>query len=137
RVSRSYQIPNLKKSVTESAERKKRKNKYGIAIFDFGYRKNVHIKMEGFPKPLVENFTPIKRDKDELVRDFLLFIKEVNDLQEILEKSSKENKQYHLMLGDINTKEWFSLIEFHIWLHDKQRNKIKKYLATNQLCVEC
>ena len=32
------------------------------------------------------------------------------------------------MLGDINTKEWFSLIEFHIWLHDKQRNKIKKYL---------
>ena len=42
-----------------------------------------------------------------------------------------------MMLGDINTKEWFSLIEFHIWLHDKQRNKIKKYLETNQLCVEC
>ena len=93
--------------------------------------------MEEFPKPLVENFTPIKRDKDELIKDFLLFIKEVNELQEILEKSSKENKQYHIMLGDINTKEWFSLIEFHIWLHDKQRNKIKKYLETNQLCVEC
>ena len=36
RVARSYQIPNLKKSVTELAKRKKRKNKYGIAIFDLG-----------------------------------------------------------------------------------------------------
>lgn len=31
RVARSYQIPNLKKSITELAKRKKRKNKYGIA----------------------------------------------------------------------------------------------------------
>ena len=137
RVARSYQIPNLKKSVTASAKRKKSKNKYGIAIFNLGYRKNVHMKMEEFPKPLVEAFTPIKRTKNDLVKDFLSFIKEVNDLQEILEKSGKENKHYHPMFGDIHTKEWFSLIELHIWQHDKQREKIKKYLATNELCAEC
>ena len=38
RVARSYQIPNMKKSVTEHAKRKKRKNKYGITIFNIGYR---------------------------------------------------------------------------------------------------
>jgi len=137
RVARSYQIPNLKKSVTVSAERKKNKNKWGVAIFNFGYRKDVHMKMEKFPKPLVEAFTPTKRDKNELVKDFLSFINEVNELQEILEESRKENKQYHPMFGDINTKEWFSLIELHIWQHDKQRAKIKRYLETNELCVEC
>lgn len=137
RVARHYQIPNLRKSVTESAQRKKSKNKYGIAIFNLGYRKNVHMKMEEFPKPLVEAFTPTKRAKNDLVKDFLFFIKEVNDLQEILEKSDKDDKQYHPMFGDINTKEWFALIELHIWQHDKQREKIKKYLETNELCVEC
>ena len=137
RVARSYQIPNLKESITESAKRKKSKNKYGIAIFNLGYRKNVHIKMEEFPKPLVEAFTPSKRVKNDLINDFLSFIKEVNELQDILEKSGKENKQYHFMFGDINTKEWFSLIELHIWLHDKQKAKIKRYIETNELCVEC
>ena len=137
RVARSYQIPNLKESITESATRKKSKNKYGIAIFNLGYRKNVHIKMEEFPKPLVEAFTPSKRVKNDLINDFLSFIKEVNELQDILEKSGKENKQYHFMFGDINTREWFSLIELHIWLHDKQKAKIKRYIETNELCVEC
>ena len=137
RVGRSYQIPNFKKSVTECAKRKKRKNKYGIAIFNLGFRKSVHMKMEEFPKPLVEAFTPVKRDKNYLISDFLTFIKEVNDLQEILEKSTKENKHYHPMFGDINTKEWFSLIELHIWQHDKQREKIKIYLETNGLRAKC
>ena len=85
------------------AKRKKSKNKYGIAIFNLGYRKDVHIKMEKFPKQLVESFTPTKRDKRDLVKDFLSFIKEVNELQDILEKSGKEHKQYHFMFGDINT----------------------------------
>ena len=137
RVARSYQIPNLKESITESAKRKKSKNKYGIAIFNLGYRKNVHIKMEEFPKPLVEAFTPSKRVKNDLINDFLSFIKEVNELQDIIEKSGKEHKQYHFMFGDINTREWFSLIELHIWLHDKQKAKIKRYIETNELCVEC
>ena len=133
RVARSYQIPNMKKSVTEHAKRKKRKNKYGIAIFNIGYRKNVHMKMEEFPQPLVEAFTPVKRDKHELLDDFSAFIKEVNDLRDILETSTKNDKHYHPMFGDINTKEWFALIELHIWQHDKQREKIKKYIATKEL----
>lgn len=137
RVARSYQIPNLKKSVSKSAERRKSKNKYGVAIFDLGYRKSVHMKMEEFPQPLVEAFTPIKRSKKELVQDFLSFIHEVNDLKETLENSDKESKQYHPMFGDINTKEWFTLIELHIWQHDKQREKIKKYLETDELCIAC
>lgn len=32
------------------------------------------------------------------------------------------------MFGDISTKERFALIELHIWQHDKQKEKIKKYL---------
>ena len=128
RVGRTYQIPNLKISITESAERKKNKNKYGIAVFNLGIRKDVKIKMEEFPIPLVEYFTPTKRKKDELVHDFIAFIKEVNALQEILNHSSKANKHYHPMFGDISTKEWFALIELHLWHHDKQREKIKEYL---------
>ena len=37
--------------------------------------------MEEFPKPLVEAFTPTKRDKRDLIKDFLCFIKEVNELE--------------------------------------------------------
>jgi hypothetical protein len=131
RVSRSYQIPNLKISVTESAQRRKRKNKYGIAVFNIGIRKNIKMKMEEFPAPLVENFTPVKRSKTELIQDFSAFIQEVNDLEDLLNTSTKDNKQYHPMFGDISTKEWFALIELHMWQHDKQKNKIKKYLEAN------
>lgn len=129
RVARSYQIPNLKKSISAQAEHKKRKNKYGIAIFNLGFRKNVKMKMEEFPKPLVKAFTPEKRSKEALIRDFSAFIKEVNELEGILNSSTKKDKQYHPMFGDINTKEWFALIELHIWQHDKQKEEIKKYLA--------
>jgi len=124
RVGRTYQIPNMKLSVTASAKRKKKKNKYGIAVFNLGVRKNVKMKMEEFPKPLVDNFTPEQRNKSELVKDFQAFVKEVNGLRETLDNSSKKNKHYHPMFGDINTKEWFSLIELHIWQHDKQRTSI-------------
>ena len=85
--------------------------------------------MENFPTPLVEAFTPEKRSKSKLIKDFKLFIKEVNDLEEILIKSTKKNKQYHPMFGDINTKEWFALIELHIWQHDKQKKSILEFLA--------
>lgn len=128
KVARSYQIPNLKRSVTKSAERKKSKNKIGIAIFNLGIRKQVKMRMQSFPAPLVKAFTPEKRTKADLIQDFELFIKEVNELKGILIASSKKNKHYHLMFGDINTKEWFSLIELHIWQHNKQKDKIKAFL---------
>ena len=95
RVTRSYQIPNLKLSLSDLATRKKRKNKYGFAIFNLGIRKNVKMKMEEFPKPIAESFTPVKRSKEELVKDFLLFVKEVNDLEMLLNSSNKDKKQYH------------------------------------------
>jgi len=129
RVARNYQIPNLKKSITTAAKRKKRKNLTGFAIFNLGVRKDVYMQMEKFPQPLVEAFTPEKRTKIDLLKDFKSFINEVNDLDEILKKSSKENKQYHPLFGDINTKEWFALIELHIWQHDKQKKKILNFLA--------
>ncbi len=128
RVTRSYQIPNLKDSLTDSAKRVKRKNKYGFAIFNLGIRKNVKMKMEDFPKPISEAFTPNKRSKDELVKDFALFIQQVNELERVLISSKKDSKQYHPFFGDIHTKEWFALIELHIWQHDKQRDRIKTYL---------
>jgi len=88
------------------------------------------MRMENFPKPLVEAFTPIKRSKSELIKDFRLFIEEVNNLEEILDKSTKKNKQYHPLFGDISTKEWFALIELHIWQHDKQKKSIMEFLTT-------
>lgn len=130
RVTRSYQIPNLKDSLSDAAKRVKRKNKYGFAIFNLGIRKNVKMKMEEFPKPISEAFTPIKRSKDDLLRDFTFFIQEVNELEELLNSSNKNNKQYHPFFGDIQTKEWFALIELHIWQHDKQRHKIISYLKS-------
>lgn len=128
RVTRSYQIPNLKLSLSDSATRKKRKNKYGFAIFNLGIRKNVKMKMEEFPKPITEAFTPVKRSKEELIKDFSSFIKEVNNLESLLHSSNKDSKQYHPFFGDISTKEWFALIELHIWQHDKQRHQIKNFL---------
>ncbi len=133
KVGRTYQIPNLKKSVTDFANRKKKKNKYGIAVFNLGIRKNIHMKMEEFPAPLVEAFTPVTRKKNDLIEDFMSFIEEANMLNELLENSNKENKQYHPMFGDINTKEWFALIELHIWQHDKQKEKIMRYLEIKKM----
>ena len=129
RVGRKYQIPNLKKSVTDEAKRKKRKNMAGMAVFNLGFRKNIHMRMESFPAPLVEDFTPVKRSKLELITDFESFIKEVNALKDILNSSTKEHKHYHPMFGDISTKEWFALIELHIWQHDKQKKKIRQSLS--------
>lgn len=128
RVAREYQIPNMKKSLTADAERKKGKNKYGLAVFNLGIRKDIKMKMETFPQPLVEAFTPQKRDKAELLQDFREFIDEVNNLEELLDQSTKKDKQYHPMFGDINTKEWFALIELHIWQHKKQKKGILEFL---------
>ena len=128
RVARHYQIPNMKTSLTDSARRKKRKNYKGYAIFDIGYRQQVTIQMERFPQPLVEAFTPQKRNKPELIEDFELFIKEVNALEEIVNSSSRSNKHYHPMFGDISTKDWFALIELHMWNHERQKERIKRNL---------
>ncbi len=129
RVARTYQIPHFHKSLSDNAERKKRKNKYGIALFNLGIRKKVKIKMEEFPAPLVADFTPQKRKKADLENDFITFIKEVNDLEEILKNSTKQHKQYHPMFGDLTAREWFSLIELHIWHHEKQKDGIKEVLS--------
>ena len=118
----------MKKSLTAYAERKKGKNKYGLAVFNLGIRKDIKMKMETFPQPLVEAFTPQKRDKAELLQDFREFIDEVNNLEELLDQSTKKDKQYHPMFGDINTKEWFALIELHIWQHKKQKKGILEFL---------
>jgi len=68
------------------------------------------------------------RSKSDLLKDFKNFIQEVNDLEEILSKSTSKHKHYHPLFGDINTKEWFALIEQHIWQHDKQKRKLKEFL---------
>jgi len=128
RVTRSYQIPNLMESMSISAKRKKRKNLVGIATFNLGLRKNVKMRMENFPQPITEAFTPVQRSKAALIQDFTFFIEEVNALEDVLNKSTNEHKQYHPFFGDINTKEWFALIELHIWQHDKQKIGIQKYL---------
>ncbi len=128
RVARTYQIPNFRKSLTPETIRKKRKNKIGIAIFNLGIRKQVKIKMQKFPTPLVENFTPEKRDKAELLSDFRSFIEEVNALKAVLMETSKNDKNYHPMFGDINAKEWFTLIEIHMAHHEIQRTRLIKGL---------
>ena len=76
KVARTYQMPCLKQSLTEEASRKRRKNLAGIAIFDLVYRKNVHMRMEDFPQRFVQQFSPVKRDKDVLIADFTAFIQE-------------------------------------------------------------
>ena len=132
KVARTYQIPNFKKSVTTEVERKKRKNIKGLVIFNVGIKKiNMKIKMENFPKPLVKDFTPIKQNKTELIKDFKQFINEVNSLEETLLKSKRKNKHYHLMFGDINTKDWFTLIAFHMAHHEKQKKRINEFLESS------
>jgi hypothetical protein len=133
RVTRSYQIPNLKKSLTGEANRKKRKNIYGLAVFNLRYRKNVKMQLEKWPTKTVNDFTPVRRPKTELVEDFTNFRTEVNELEALLNKSSNKDKQYHPFFGDISTKEWFALIELHIWQHDKQKEKIKALLKNRQV----
>ena len=133
KVARTYQIPNMKKSITESAKRKKRKNFYGYVVFNTSYRKNAHMKMEEFPKHLIDLFTPVVRSKEDLLKDFKNFIQEVNELEEILNKSTSKDKHHHPLFGDINTKEWFALIEQHIWQHDKQKRKLKEFLKLEQV----
>jgi len=131
RVGRSYQIPNLKKSITAEAKRKKRKNLKGLVIFNLGVQKlPIKIKMENFPAPLVKKFTPIKQHKSDLIKDFKLYIAEVNNLKELVLKSSKKNKHHHPMFGDINTVDWFTIIVFHLAHHEKQKDRIHNFLKS-------
>ena len=137
KVARTYQIPNLRKSLTEAATRKRGKNLTGVVIFDFEYRRNVHMKMEEFPNRFVKLFSPVKRVKEDLVEDFTLFIHEVKSLEDLVLQSRNSDKQYHPMFGDISAREWYYLIEFHLWQHNKQKEKIKNYLRTGELCFAC
>ena len=137
KVARTYQIPSLRQSLTNMAIRKRRKNLTGVAIFNFEYRKNVHMKMEEFPARFVKLFSPEKREKEDLAEDFTSFIQEVKSLEDLVLKSENSNKQFHPMFGDINTKEWYYLVEFHMWQHNKQKEKIKDYLRTGELCFAC
>ena len=137
KVSRTYQIPNLRQSLSENAVKKRSKNLTGMAIFDLLVRKNVHMRMEEFPDRLVTLFSPVKRPKPELLADFIAFIKEVKELEPSVAGSTFRNKQYHPMFGDISTKEWYYLIEFHMWQHNKQKEKIKHFLRTGHLCISC
>ena len=128
KVARTYQFPNLEKSLTDSADRKKRKSMQAVVVFETTIRKNVHLKLEKFPQDLIEKFTPVKRTKEDLLVDFNKFIQEVNDLKNKVSKSTGQNKQYHPLFGDITTKNWFALVEQHMWQHDKQMRKLKEFL---------
>lgn len=136
KVTRTFQIPYLKQSTTDAAVKVQGKNKYGVKAFDEGDRRHVSMRMEEFPKELITLFTPVKRDKEDLLKDFKGFIKEVNDLKEILSKSTDEHKQFHPMFGDINTNEWFRLIEMHMHQHTNQMVKLKKFLETGEFSSE-
>jgi hypothetical protein len=46
-------------------------------------------------------------------------------------KSKRKNKHYHLMFGDINTKDWFTLIAFHMAHHEKQKKRINEFLESS------
>ena len=104
RVARHYQIPNLKSSMTATAYRKKRKNVKGFAVFNLGVRKNVTMRLEKWPMPIVKAFTPLRRNKLDLIEDFSAFIKEVNSLESSLNQSTRKNKHYLPFFGDIATK---------------------------------
>lgn len=126
RVARTYQMPNFHKSMGPDAKLKKKKNLVGLAVFNFGIRKQVKIRMEDFPAVLVENFTPQKRSKEDLIADFEEFIQEVNELHDPLTGSKSAQRHYHPMFGNISTKEWFSLIEIHMSHHEVQRKRIEE-----------
>jgi hypothetical protein len=131
RVARTYQIPNFNLSLSPEALRKKRKNIYGLVIFNVGLRKfNTKIRMQDFPAPLVKDFTPITRDKAELIADFEQFIEEVNSLEKILLSCEDRNKHYHPMFGDIKAKDWFALIAVHMIHHEKQKRRINDFVAS-------
>lgn len=131
KVARSYQIPNFKKSMTSDAERKAGKNFKAFMIFTVGVKKvNTKIRMEDFPAALATAITPVKQNKAVLITDFKLFIKEVTNLKEELFLSTKKNKHYHPFFGDISSKEWFTLIGFHIMHHEKQKKRINEFLTS-------
>ena len=104
----------------------------GLAIFDLVYRKNVRMRMEEFPEKLVNLFSPVKREKADLMVDFTSFIDEVKSLEQKVLNSNSKQRQYHPMFGDISTKEWYYLIEFHMWQHNKQKKKIMSILHTKR-----
>ena len=128
KVARTYQIPNFKISLTNESVQRKRKNKIGFAIFNLGIRKQVKIRMEDFPAPLVQDFTPAQQSKEALLSDFKDFIEEVNVLHSELPADPKTSRHYHPMFGDIHTGEWFSLIEIHMAHHEVQRRRIRKMI---------
>ena len=68
--------------------------------------------------------------EEKHTRFFKQFINEVNSLKMTLLKSKRKNKHYHLMFGDINTKDWFTLIAFHMAHHEKQKKKINEFLES-------
>lgn len=137
KVARTYQIPSLKQSLTNKAIRKRSKNLAGRPIFDLVYRKQVHMRMEEFPTRFTELFSPVKRSKEDLVEDFSAFIQEVKGLHQSVLNSTSVNKHFHPMFGDISTKEWYYLIEFHMWQHNKQKEKIINYIRNGELCIAC
>ena len=129
KVALTAQIPHYKKSLTKERKLGTPKNILGYVLFNIGYLPKTKIVMEKFPKELVVKFTPERKNKEELIIDFRVFIKEVNDLKSTLLTTNSKDRHYHPKFGTINAVDWFSLLEIHLRHHERQKKRIIEALT--------
>jgi len=128
RVARTYQMPNFQKCLDNDGTKGTPKNLKAYVIFDLNILSYRKIKIASFPKDIILDFTPQKRAKEGLAEDFIKFIDEIKTHARSLNTYDKKSKNHHPFFGEINARDWFSLVEIHMRHHHPQKRRLEQLI---------
>ncbi|MCW3089911.1 MAG: DinB family protein [Ferruginibacter sp.] len=86
-----------------------------------------------FPDEIIDgnpanDYIPQPQSKEQLMMDLIAVKNEMNNLQELIERSSFKGKTKHPGLNYFNANEWFQLAEMHFRHHLRQKKRIDDLL---------
>lgn len=102
------------------------KSEAGVAVFGQGSFPSVRIQVPASPQ-----YTPAQPEsKEQIVEGLNMVLVKMKEMEPTLEEISPQMTVAHPRLGELNAKEWFSLVEMHYGHHLHQMDRLKQYLET-------
>ncbi|SFL99088.1 DinB superfamily protein [Paenibacillus sp. 1_12] len=103
------------------------KTEAGNAVFEQGSLPSMRIQVPPSPQ-----YTPGQPESQEqLIQGLNKVLSRMKEIEPLLEKESLQQTVPHPRFGGLNAKEWFMLVEMHYRHHLRQKDRLKKELASN------
>ncbi|MGC5328690.1 DinB family protein, partial [Brevibacillus sp. SYSU BS000544] len=102
------------------------KSEAGAAVFGQGSFPPIRIQVPASPQ-----YTPAQPEsKEQIVEGLNMVLAKMKEMGPTLEEISPQMTVAHPRLGELNAKEWFSLVEMHYRHHLHQKDRLKQFLET-------